>query len=661
MMRAAPQGRLAQGAILSTKRRHMLRGIRKASSNWLGKAVMASVMGLLIVSFAIWGIGDIFKGFGRASLVKIGRTEISTEQFRTFYNERLQRLGRQVGRAITPDQARALGLDRQLLGELVAEAALDERARQLNLGVSDAEVSKRITEDPAFRGGTGGFDRSRFEQLIRSAGFTEGRYVAEQRRVMLRRQIAETLGGELAPSQSLRAAVNRYQTEQRSIEYAVLDHTKAGEIAPPTPDVLAKYFDERKALFRAPEYRKLTVLSLTPADMAVWITVTDEEARRGYEDRRARYVTPERRQIQQIVFSNKADAQAAAERLAGGLDFTALAAERGLKDSDISLGLVAKSGLVDRAVAEAAFALKEGEISSPIDGRFGVALVRVLKVEPEQVRGYDQVAAEIKGEIALARAKADVLARHDKIEDGRAAGESLAEIAQKLGLNVRVIDAVDRSGRDAAGTPVVADLPNAADVLQGAFTADVGVETDPIQLQSSGGYVWYEVTGITRSHDRTLDEVKDRVEARWRDDQVAQRLKAKAGEILDKIKAGSFADIAAADGLKVETATELKRGKPSEGLSAGVVNGAFRTAKGAAGSAEGQNPTEVVVFRVTDVTASALDPNSEEAKKIDETLRRSYADDIVGQYLVRLQNELGVTINQAALRQVIGGDAAGGN
>ena len=547
-----------------------------------------------------------------------------------------------------------------MLGELVAEAALDERARQLNLGVSDAEISKRITEDPVFRGANGAFDRARFEQLIRGAGYTEGRYVAEQRRVMLRRQIAETLGGELAPSQSLRAAINRYQTEQRAIEYVVLDHTKAGEIAPPAPDVLAKYFDERKALFRAPEYRKITVLSLTPADAALWITVSDEDARQTYESRRARYVTPERRQIQQIVFSNKADAQAAAERLAGGLDFTALAAERGLKESDINLGLVAKSGLVDRAVAEAAFALKEGEISPPIDGRFGIALVRVLKIEPEKVRSYEQVAPEIKREIALDRAKAEVLARHDKIEDGRAAGESLAEIAQKLGLIVRVIDAVDRSGRDPAGTPVVAELPNAADVLQGAFTADVGVETDPIQLQGTG-YVWYEVAGITRSHDRTLDEVKDRVEARWRDDQVAQRLKAKAAEILDKLKAGSFAEVAAVDGLKVETATELKRGKPSEGLSAGVVNAAFRTAKGAAGSADGQSPTEVVVFRVTDVAASPLDPNSEEAKKIDETLRRSYADDIVGQYLVRLQNELGVTINQAALRQVTGADVAGGN
>src|SRR3954469_1454685 len=118
----------------------MLRGIRTASTNWLGKTVMAVVMGMLIVSFAIWGIGDIFRGFGRSSLAKIGHTEIGIEQFRQIYNERLQQIARQVGRPISPDQARALGFDQQLLGNLVSETALDERARQLKLGMPDSEV-----------------------------------------------------------------------------------------------------------------------------------------------------------------------------------------------------------------------------------------------------------------------------------------------------------------------------------------------------------------------------------------------------------------------------------------------------------------------------------------------------------------------------------------
>src|SRR4051794_12494043 len=189
----------------------MLRGIRNASANWLGKTIMAIVMGTLIVSFAVWGIGDIFRGFGQSSLAKIGRTEISIEQFRQIYNERLQQIGRQIGRPISPDQARALGFDQQLLGNLVSKTALDERARQLRLGMPDSEVARRIREDPTFRGFNGQFDSARFDAIIRSAGYTEARYAAEQRRISLRRQLAESISGEVNPPKTMTALINRYE------------------------------------------------------------------------------------------------------------------------------------------------------------------------------------------------------------------------------------------------------------------------------------------------------------------------------------------------------------------------------------------------------------------------------------------------------------------
>src|SRR6201747_2642598 len=123
----------------------MLRGLRKASSNWLGKAVMSVVMGVLIISFGVWGIADIFRGFGQSTLAKIGRTEISTEQFRQLYTEKLQQIGRQFGRPLTMDQARALGIDRSVLQQVVAEAAFDDNARQLGLGQYDAQTMRMIT------------------------------------------------------------------------------------------------------------------------------------------------------------------------------------------------------------------------------------------------------------------------------------------------------------------------------------------------------------------------------------------------------------------------------------------------------------------------------------------------------------------------------------
>ena len=598
----------------------MLRGIRKASSNWLGKAVMAAVMGLLIVSFAIWGIGDIFKGFGQSVVAKVGSRELSIEQFRSLYSERLQRLSREIGRPITPDQARAMRLDQQVLGQIITEMVLDERVRQMRLSVSDDEIARRLTQDPAFRGANGQFDHQRFLQLLRGAGYTESRFVAEQRRQMLRRQLGETLNGEIASPATVVAAYHRYQNEQRSIEYLVLGHAQAGDIPAPGDEVLAKYFEERKALFRAPEYRKLVVLSLTPGEIAQWISVSDEDAKRAYEDRRGRYSTPERRQIQQIVFSNLADAQASLDRLNAGLSFVVLAAERGLKETDIDLGLIPKSAIVDRAVAEAAFALKEGEVSAPIQGRFGVTLARVTKIVPEVVRSFEEVAPQIKREIAIERARAEIADRHDKIEDARAGGAQLTEIGQKVGLIARVIEAVDRSGRDPEGVAIT-DLPAANEVVQAAFASDIGVETDPIQVPG-GGYVWVEVAGVSKSRDRTLDEIKARVETRWRDDQIAERLRAKSADMLAKLKAGTpFGELAAAETLKVETASELKRGKATEALSAKLIDEVFRIAKEAPGAAEGNNPTEWVIFRVTDIVVPALDPASDEAKQAVDVLQ----------------------------------------
>jgi peptidyl-prolyl cis-trans isomerase D len=635
----------------------MLRGLRKASSNWLGKAIMAAVVGFLVISFAIWGIGDIFRGFGRSTVAKIGRTEITIEQFRNLYNERLQQYARQFGRPITPEQARAIGLDRLVIGQLISEVMLDERAHALGLALSDAEVAKEITNDPSFRGPSGQFDRQRFEQTIRSAGYTEGRFVAEQRRRLLRRELAGTIASGLTAPKALVEAMNRYQNEQRSIEYVLLDRAQAGDIPAPSPEELAKYFEERKILFRAPEYRKLVVVSLIPSEQARWIEISDVDLKRAYEERLARYTTPERRHILQIDFPNAEAASAAAERIAKGASFTEIAKELGKGEKDIDLGTVTKAALIDRAVADAAFALKEGEVSAPVQGRFGTVLVQAVKIEPEQVRSLEQAAPELKQEIATARAKTEIFDVYNKIEDARAEGKTLAEAAANLKLEARTIEAVDRSGRDPTGTPV--KLPDEQRLLAGAFSTDVGIERDPLQMQD--GYVWYDVVAITPSRERPLDEVKDQVEARWREQEVAARLTTKATEILDKLKAGTtLADVAAQDRLKVETLSGLKRGQPSGPLPAAAVDTVFRTAKDAAGKTEASDPAEQVVFRVTDIVVPTLEKGSEDAKRILDTLNRGLSEDILGEYIAKLENEIGVTLNQSALNQVIGGASGDG-
>jgi peptidyl-prolyl cis-trans isomerase D len=628
----------------------MLRGIRKASSNWLGKAVMAVVMGVLIISFAVWGIADIFKGFGQSKLATIGSTEISIEAFRQIYTERLQQMGRQFGRPLTQEQARLFGLDRQVLQQTIAEAALDEEARRMGLAVSDAETLRVIHNDPNFKGVNGQFDPNRFNALLRQAGYSEQRYLAEQRKVSLRRQITGTISAGVEPPKLMLDAITRYQNEQRSIDYVKLDAAQAGTIDPPSPETLAAYFEERKVQFRAPEYRKLSFAMITPEEIGKWNAVSDEEARKVYDERKDKIGTPDKREVSQIVFPTMEEATSARSRLGASFSFEDLAKERGLNPSDYNLGLIAKSAIIDPAIADAAFALPSGEISQPVQGRFGVALAKVGKIEPGSTPSFESVAETIKKEIATANARAKVNELQGKMEDERGGGASIVEAAQKLGLTAVTIDAVDRSGRMPNGQ-LVANVPRGLDVVSQAFNSDVGVDNDPIQFQ--GGYVWYDVLGITPSRERTLEEVRDQVEAKWREDQIASRLRTKAAEMVKKLEqGGNLADEAAAVGSKVESAKDFKREASVAGVPSSAITAAFRTAKDAVG--QSGSGSEWTVFKVTAVTVPAVDMASDEVKKLQESLQRGLADEQVAQYVTKIEKVIGTSINQAAFAQVTG-------
>jgi peptidyl-prolyl cis-trans isomerase D len=630
----------------------MLRGLRKASSNWLGKVIMASVVGFLIISFGIWGIGDIFRGFGVFTVAKVGRTEISIDQFRFRYNEQLQQLGRQAGRPITPEQARAFGLEQQVLGQMIAGMALDERARQLRLGISDAELAKQITAEPAFRGINGQFDQSTFLQRIRDIGYTEQRFVFEQRQSALRLQIAKAIGAQLTPPKVMAEVVDHFRDEERSVDYVTLDAGKAGDVPAPTPEQLAAYFDERKVAFRAPEYRKVQLITVSQQDMAGTIEIGEEEAKRIYQDRLKLYATPERRQVEQISFANVEDAKRASERVVAGLSFDDLAKEPEIADKLVDLGTVSKADIIDPAVANAAFDLAEGAVSGPVTGRFGTVMLRVLKIEPSSSKSFAEVESDLKRDIAAERAKAEVNKVRDKIDEELGGGAQLEEIAKKLNLKLRTIEAVDRSGRTPEGE-LVADLPTGVDVINSAFSTEIGNENDPLQLPG-GGFTWYDVTNITPSRERRLDEVKDQVEARFRQDEIIKRINAKTTEIVGKLKSGaSLAEVAAADGLTVETKSGLKRQGTTQ-LPSRVITEVFRTAKDAVGSAEGQNATERLIFRVTDIKVPTFDANSADVKRLIDQLKGTYNDELVNQYVTRLENDLGTDINQAALAQAVG-------
>lgn len=634
----------------------MLKGFRTAGQTWLGKALIAVTFGFLILSFAIWGVEDMFRGRGRNTVATVGSTDISVEAVRSAYQNEIQQLSRRFRRAITPDQARALGLEGQVVGRLVTEATLDQRAKALGLALPDATIAASIREDANFRNAAGQFDRAAFDDILRANGLTEAGFVQEQRKSMARRQIADALAGALTVPLGVREALYRYGAERRGVSYVLLPAASVGTIPEPDEAALKSYFEERKASFRAPEYRKINLLVATADAIAKPGEVSDADARARYEQTKAEFGSPERRRIQQIVFPSEAEAKAASDRIKAGESFDAIAKERGIADKDLELGTFTKGELFDETVANAAFGLPEGGVSTPVAGRFGVVLVHVAAIEPERVKSYEEVADEVKRGIAQQRAQAALNDVHDRIEDQRAGAKSLSEIAPAMGLAIRGIETIDSTGRDKAGQEV-AGLPDRTNLLTAVFASDMGVDNEALRLPN-GGYAWFEIAGIEPARDRTLDEVRDQVVKQWKADETAKRLSERARALVARLDQGeTIAALAEKEKLEAKTADGLARNTPKDDLGQATIAQIFATPVGKAGSGAVGDGESRVIFQVTAATVPPLVTSTREAENLEQQIRLAMTDDLLTEYVAKLQAELGVSINQQALRNALGGSA----
>ncbi len=629
----------------------MLEGLRTASQNWIGRIVLSVVMGFIILSFAIWGINDMFRGYGTSQLATVGSETISIDSFRNAYQLELSRLQRQLQRPITTDQARELGLESRVLSKLVTDAVLDQRAQSLHLALSNEAIAKTIQDDPSFKGGNGKFDKNRFDSLLREAGLTERGFVREQRSIYLRQQLTQAVAGELTVPIAVREAFNHYANETRSLDYVILPAAAVGEIAAADEATLQKFFDDRKETFRAPEYRSLVTLAVTPSTLAHPESVSDSDAQKLYDEvKSTRFGTPEQRDLRQVVFPDAAAATAAAQRIKAGARLDDIAAEQKLQPVD--LGLKSKAEIFDKQIADAGFALSEGGVSDPVQSAFGFAVVEVARIVPENVKPFAEVAAELKNELAIERARATVQTLHDTIEDQRASGKPLAEAAKVAGLSGRVIDAIDAAGRDKSGKEI-SDIPERDALLRAAFASEPGADNETVSTKDRG-YIWFEVAKIDPARDRPLAEVKADVESAWRADETAKRLAAKTTEFVKQInQGGKLADIATQNGgFEVKHLGNAKR-SGAEGLPPGVVAQLFNVAVGGAGSAAGQGDTRIL-FQVLDSSVAPLDPDKPDSKQLAEVLKGSFSQDLLEQYVAQLQKDIGVHINQQAMRQATG-------
>jgi len=627
----------------------MLSALRNAAGTWVAKLLLI----LLVVSFAVWGIsGSLINGFGDNSVVTAGNTSVSPIEYRLAYDRQLAVMSQQFGTRLTREQAKALGVEDQVLAQLIAGAVLDEQANELGLGLSKDKLAQLTMSDPAFQGPDGRFSRQQFEQVLRQVGMRPEDYLENRGQVAIRQQIVEAVSDGLKAPDTFLRAVALYRGEDRTAEYIVLPKSLVEPIEEPGDQALTAYFEENKATYAAPEYRKIAYISLVPETIADEKAISDEQVKEDYEKNIARFTTPETRTIEQIVFTDKEAAQAALDSIKAGATFDSVVTAQGKTAADTLLGNFAKDRVPDPAIAEAAFALQANEVSQVLDGSFGPVLVRVTEIKPAVVKSLAEATPEIRKELALVEANRVLLDVHDKYEDSRAAGESMREAAASLGLAVVTVDAIDRAAQRPDGT-VIADLPQSKDLLDAAFQAESGIENPPINVGSSG-YVFYEVEAVTPARDRTLDEVKAKVVTDWKANEAQTRLAAKAADVEKRLKDGTPFDTLATElGLEKQIKRGLKRETDDGDFGRAGVAAVFGLAEGGSGLVTAPDGDAQIVFKVTEV----FEPAGADASSIPADAQTSFAsgmaDDLLDQLVAKLQTQYGVTLNRAAIDQAL--------
>ncbi len=630
----------------------MLELMRNAAQGVVGKAVMTVVMALIIVSFVIWGVGDMLRGFTSTTVASVGGVKITAQEYHSEYQRTLEQYQRRLRQPLTNEQAHAIGLDRQVLQRLLSEAAVDEETRTLGLGVSVGALRAMITSNPNFRDKSGAFDAARFEGALRNMDMNEQGFVSDLRKQTLRQFVVAALTtGIVAPKADIQAEAD-YEGQTRSVDYFVLPASAAGEIPAPSGEALKAFFNDRKATYRAPEYRSMNIVTLEPETIANPAEVSDADARAAYErlaGKDPRFGSPEKRDLQQILFPDDAKAAAAEAKIKAGASFEDIVKERGMQPEDAELGETTRDAMLDKAEADAVFALPQGGVSSVLQTPFGPAIVRVESITPSTFKPYAEVADEVKRQVSASRAGDKIQALHDKIEDMRVSGKTLVEAAKAVGLTARTIAAVDANGDDPSGAAVA--LPDKAELLRAAFASDVGLDEAPLPTKD-GGFVWFMITKVDPAHDRTFEESKSEVEKQWRAEQIDKALAARADDLLKQIRAGaSVAEVAKSAGVEARTAIDIHRDEKS-GLPRSVVAAIFRQPADGADSAA--TPGGRAVFKITADKTPSIDFADPRVKQIAAELDASTRDSLLEQYVEALRRSLGVVVHQGVLRSAEG-------
>ena len=620
----------------------MLDAIRKRTSS----IVAFGLIGLLILSFVVWGIGDLLRVRIADVVAEVGDVEIPPARLGDEFQRELNRLGNLTGNQLTREQARSLGLLEAVLQNMIDSTLYGLGAADLGVAISDDLIRRNIDANPNFRNQFGKVDPNRFNQVLRSNGLSESGYVALLRGELARAQYMESIrAGGVAP-RALIEAIYRHRQEKRRADVVVVADESMTVASEPGEAALTAFHKDNPAPFTVPEYRRLTAVILEAQELAREIAVSDEELADAYQQREDEFRQPKRRRLRQMVLAEEADAKRAYGLLGEGREFGEVAREVSGADA-LDLGVVDRARLLPE-MADTAFSLEDGAYSQPLESPLGWHLVMVDGIEEAKIQTLEQVREKLRPDVARDKAIDGLFSLANQLEDQLGGGASIEEAAGKLNLRLLRIDAADRLGLDTFGNPV-AGLPKGAVFLDAAFRTLEGEES-PLTETGTDGYFIVRVDAITPPELRPLDAVRRDVATAWKSERRAEAADAAAKALLEKIRGGA-ALAEGAKGLPVTTPEPFTRFtvNTDHGLPRELVSGLFGIKPGDAVMARGVGGAYVA--RLKEILPANPLSDSAGLKAIEDQLTRSVRADLLAQLAGALRERFPVTVNPRVIEQ----------
>ena len=614
----------------------------------VSKIIMMILAGLLILSFAVWGVGDMTGAIsGPGEVATVDDYKISQREFQEQFRNDLNRLRARIG-DIDAEQARSLGLADSTLNGMISTRLLQVQANDLGLLISDKAVRSRIFQEPAFRNAAGQFDPSIFQTTLANNGLSEGAYVAQLRQEMQRDYLSAGIDLGVAVPPQLAETVYKYRNEKRTASVLRIPRPDIAQAPTPSDADLRTYLDENTDRFMAPEYRRLTVLYLNPTEVAKEMAPAPERIREEYTNRLPSLTVPERRTLEQILLKDEDAARKAYAALSEGRSFETVAEEFTEKTGDaLKLGTVAKAELLP-AIADAAFAAGKGNVTEPVKTPLGWHIIRVTDIQPGRQPALDEVRQQISDDIAHELALDDLVRQANRIEDALAGGASIEEAGSDTGNKVIRTEPIDAAKKLQAGTPVTG-LPDDPRFIEIAFTTEKG-ESSRLTETADGGYFMVRVDDVIDAAPQPLDKVREAVTTAWKTEKLDEVAKQSAEKIVEEAKAGkALSAIADERKLVVETGKPVTRFDVTANGSVPrpLVPKLFEAKQGDYVMAE--TVDGYAVAHLTGIEGATPDESDPAYRQLEDTLKTALAGDLLQEYIRALREEYDVSVNATAL------------